>query len=259
MTFLQQETTEIKNRFRVALATFYKNRQELTSKNYMLKHRLWLFDAAITPTICYASGTWAPTKEHERMIQSTQRKMLRLIIQTKRRYKKIVRQKVKTNEAKDTNDLSSNGDESEDGQSSNTHKDQDSDVSFESDNDEEIDAAETEEEEDWVDYIIGARLVHPFGVTCLPAPASASKSSSPSPSWLSSPAPVADHLYHYNRRRHRRHYLSTFIIILTRVFSASNIFIIINQRPPNGRLKKKKKRCLGSRSRRGVIFSVFSL
>ena len=96
----------------------------------MLKHRLRLFDAVITPTLCYAAGTWPSTKEHERMIQSTQRKMLRLIIQTKRIYKKIVKQKDKTNEEKDTNDLSSTGDESEDGQSSNTHKDQDSDVSF---------------------------------------------------------------------------------------------------------------------------------
>ena len=64
-----------------AWATCHKYRQELTSKNYLLKHRLWLFDAAITPTICYASGTWARTKEHERMTQSAQRKMLRLIIQ----------------------------------------------------------------------------------------------------------------------------------------------------------------------------------
>ena len=61
-------------------------------------------------------------------------------------------EKVKTNEEKDTNDLSSTGDESEDGQSSVSHKDQDSDVSFESDNDEVIDATEIEEE-DWVDHI----------------------------------------------------------------------------------------------------------
>ena len=100
ITFLQQETTEIRNRIRAAWATFHEYRQELTSKNYMLKHRLRLFDAVITPMICHASGTWTPTKEHERMIQSTQRKMLRLIIQTKRRHKKIVKQKVKTNEEK---------------------------------------------------------------------------------------------------------------------------------------------------------------
>ena len=65
--------------------------------------------------------------------------MLRLIIQTKRRYKKIVKHKVKTSEEIDNNDSSCTGDESEDGQSSISYSDQDSDVSFESDNDEEID------------------------------------------------------------------------------------------------------------------------
>ena len=100
----------------------------------------------------YASGKWAPTKEHERMIQSSQSKMLRLIIQTQRRYKKIVKHRVKTNEEKDNNDWSCTGDESEDGQSSNSHNDQDSDVSFESDNDEEIDTAGIEEE-DWIEDI----------------------------------------------------------------------------------------------------------
>ena len=62
ISFHHQETTEIKNRIRAASSTFRKYRQELTSKNYMLKHRLWLFDAAMTPTICYASGTWTPPK-----------------------------------------------------------------------------------------------------------------------------------------------------------------------------------------------------
>ena len=141
-----------RKRPRAAWATFHKYRQELTSKNYLLKHRLRLFDAAITPTICYASGTWAPTKEHERMIQSTQRKMLRLIIQTKRRYKKIVKHKVKTSEDSTDIDSSCTDDESEDGKSDISHNDQDSDVSFESDNDEDIDAAEIDEE-DWIEYI----------------------------------------------------------------------------------------------------------
>ena len=48
--------------------------------------------------------------------------------------------------------MSSTGDESEDGQSSNTHEDQDSDVSFENDTEEEIDTTEIEEE-DWIEYI----------------------------------------------------------------------------------------------------------
>ena len=77
ITFQHQETTEIKNRIRTAWATFHKYRQELTSENSPTVR------SAITPTIHCASGTWAPTKEHERMLQSAQRKMLRLIIHTK--------------------------------------------------------------------------------------------------------------------------------------------------------------------------------
>ena len=152
ITFQQQETTEIRNRIRAARASFHKYRQELKSRNYLLKHRLRLFDAEVTPTMSCASGTWTPTKEHERMIQSTQRKMLQLIMQTKRRYKKIVKRKDETNEEKDNNDLDITGDESEDGQSSTTHNDQDSDVSFENDTDEEIDTTVIEEE-DWMEYI----------------------------------------------------------------------------------------------------------
>ena len=147
-----QETTEIRNRIRAAWATFRKYRQVLTSKKLLAQTSNRLLDAMITPTICYASGTWTPTKEHEIMTQSTQRKMLRLIIHTKRRYKKIVKQKDKTNEEKYTNDMSSTCDESEDGQSSNTHNDQDSDVSFENDTDEEINTTEIDEE-DWIEYV----------------------------------------------------------------------------------------------------------
>ena len=52
---------------------------------------------------------------------------------------------------KTLNDLGSTGDESEDGQSSVTHNDQDSDVSFENDTDEEIDSTVIEEE-DLIEY-----------------------------------------------------------------------------------------------------------
>ena len=151
ISFHHQETTEIKNRIRAAWATLRKYGQELASKNYMLNHRPRLFDAGISPTICYAAGTWTPNQEHERMIQSTQRKMLRLIIQTKRRYKKIEKQEIKTNEEieeTDINDLRSTDDESGDGLSTTTHNDVDSEVSFEEDADEEIDTTVIEEE-DW--------------------------------------------------------------------------------------------------------------
>ena len=117
ITFQQQETTEIRNRIRAACATFHKYRRELTSRNYLLKHRLRLFDAVVTPTMSYASGTWTPTKVHETMIHSTQRNMLRLIIQTKRIYKNIVKRKDKTSEDLNNIDSSCTDDEGEDGKS----------------------------------------------------------------------------------------------------------------------------------------------
>ena len=88
VTFEDQETEEVKNRLKAAWAAFHKYRQELTSKDYRLCHRLRLFNMVITPTMTYASGTWTLTQKHEKMIRTAQRKMLRLIIQTKSIYKK---------------------------------------------------------------------------------------------------------------------------------------------------------------------------
>ena len=138
ISFHQQETLEIKSRIRAAWATFHKYRQELTSKNYMLKHLLRLLDPRVSPTLCYAAGTWTPSKEHERMIQSTQRKMLRLIIQTKRKYKKIEKQDIEPKEEKGIVDMTENcstDDESRDGQSTKSKDDVDSGVSFDEDSD----------------------------------------------------------------------------------------------------------------------------
>ena len=87
ITFEEQETTEIKNRLKAAWAAFHKYRQELTSRSYRLCHRLRLFNMVITPTWTYASGTWTLSKTNGRVIKCAQRKMLRLIVQTKRRYK----------------------------------------------------------------------------------------------------------------------------------------------------------------------------
>ena len=55
ISFHQQETLEIKSRIRAAWTTFHKYRQELTSKKYMLKLRLRLFDTTVSPTLCYAA------------------------------------------------------------------------------------------------------------------------------------------------------------------------------------------------------------
>ena len=88
ITFEQQETAEIKNRQRAAWAAFHKYRGELTSRSDRLCYRMRLFNIVITPTLTYACGTWTLSNGHGRMIRSAQRKMLRLIVQTKRKYKK---------------------------------------------------------------------------------------------------------------------------------------------------------------------------
>ena len=155
ISFHQQETLEIKSRIRAAWATFHKYRQELTSKKYMLKLRLRLFDATVSPTLSYAAGTWTPSREHERMIQSTQRKMLRLIIQTKRKYKKIEKHFMEQKDVEGIADKTENcstDDESGDGQSTKSEDDVDSGVSFDEDSEKDIDTIEIEEE-DWIDYI----------------------------------------------------------------------------------------------------------
>ena len=81
--------------------------------------------------------------------------MLRLIIQTKRKYKKIEKQDIEPkeeNEEIDINDMCSTDDESGDGQSTKTQDDVDSEETFEDDPDEEMDT-NTIEEEEWIDYI----------------------------------------------------------------------------------------------------------
>ena len=112
----------------------------------------------------YASRTWTLTKEHERMIQSTQHKMLCLIIQTKRKYKKtqskdenkvteeVGKPKNEKDGKEDEENLGSSEVETEDVHNSNSNCDQDSDISFMNDNDEEIDT-EVIEEEDWIEYM----------------------------------------------------------------------------------------------------------
>ena len=53
------------NRLKAAWAAFHKYRQELTSKDYRLCHRLRLFSMVITPTLTYASGTWTLSQKRK--------------------------------------------------------------------------------------------------------------------------------------------------------------------------------------------------
>ena len=81
--------------------------------------------------------------------------MLRLIIQTKRKYKQIEKQDIEPKEENgkvDITEMCSTDDESGDGQSTKSQDDVDSEVTFEDDPNEEMDTTAIEEE-DWIEYI----------------------------------------------------------------------------------------------------------
>ena len=151
ISFHQQETLEIKSRIRAAWVTFHKHRQELTSKNYMLKHRLRLFDATVSPTLCFAAGTWTPSKEtKDDSIDATQDATTHH--PDEKKIQKIEKQDIEPKEEKgivDITDMCSTDDASDDGQSTKCKDDVDSEVTLDEDSDKEIGTIEIEEE-DWI-------------------------------------------------------------------------------------------------------------
>ena len=76
---------ELRQRIRGGWAKFMEHKQELTGKHYSLNSRLKLFDAVITPTVLYGAECWTTTKHLEDILQTTQRKMLRMILGRGRR------------------------------------------------------------------------------------------------------------------------------------------------------------------------------
>ena len=82
--------------------------------------------------------------------------MLRLIIQTKRKYKKIEKQVIEPKDEKGIADKTENcstDDESGDGQSTKSVDDVDSGATFDEDSEKEIDTIEIEEE-DWIEALL---------------------------------------------------------------------------------------------------------
>ena len=66
ITFVPQETTEAQHMIRCAWSAVAKYRHELTSQPHLLRHRLHLFDAVVTPITTYGARTWTKTREHEK-------------------------------------------------------------------------------------------------------------------------------------------------------------------------------------------------
>ena len=104
----------------------------------------------ITPTLTYRSGTWTVPHEHEKLIRS-QHKMLRLIVQTKRKYKTKSKKEVTTKNSRTMKEANRIRQQT---RTKERIQDviKDSSVSFQSDLDDDMDTAEVEEEE-WIEYI----------------------------------------------------------------------------------------------------------
>ena len=85
ITFDDAQRVELSSRIRGAWAKFMEHKDELTRKTYALSDRLRLFDAVVSPTVLYGSETWTLTKEMERSLKTTQRRMLRAILGQGRR------------------------------------------------------------------------------------------------------------------------------------------------------------------------------
>jgi hypothetical protein len=81
----QLHDTEIDSRLDKAWRKFMSAKAELCGRHVRLSSRLRLFNAVVTPTFPYGSGTWTLTADRERRIRTTQRRMLRWMLGAGRR------------------------------------------------------------------------------------------------------------------------------------------------------------------------------
>ena len=109
----QRQEVELKHRLQAAWAKFTAHKQELTNKHYTLGQRLRLFNSTVTPTALYGSTGWTLTKDMEQDLCRTQRRMLRLILGSRRKVEVAEQGVVETlgeDTAHDTGDIESDVD-----------------------------------------------------------------------------------------------------------------------------------------------------
>jgi hypothetical protein len=80
LNFTDTHGAELKHRISRAWAKFGVYRRELLDKRVSLYHRLRLFQAVVTPTVLYGSGTWTMTTARDNELRTVQRKMLRAML-----------------------------------------------------------------------------------------------------------------------------------------------------------------------------------
>ena len=85
-SFEQTHDRELQNRKNKAWAKFAVFRRELTDKYYDLEKRVQLFQSIVQPTLLYGCACWTMTRERETQIRTLRRKMMRIIVGTKRVY-----------------------------------------------------------------------------------------------------------------------------------------------------------------------------
>ena len=71
---------ELRHRIGRAWGKFAQYRTELLDKRISLHKRLRLFNAVVTPTVLYGSGSWVMIKSRDNELRTVQRKMLRAIL-----------------------------------------------------------------------------------------------------------------------------------------------------------------------------------
>jgi hypothetical protein len=83
-SFFKTHDVELKNRINKCWAKFAMFRSELTSRSLDLERRLKLFKAVVQPTLLYGCSCWTLTREKEQLIRTTQRRMMRQIVGSRR-------------------------------------------------------------------------------------------------------------------------------------------------------------------------------
>ena len=77
--------SEIEARLERGWAKFFSQKKELCCKHAALRSRLKLFHATVSPTVLYGSGSWTMSADRERLLRTTQRRMLRILLGSFRR------------------------------------------------------------------------------------------------------------------------------------------------------------------------------
>ena len=84
LSLMDTHTVELKHRIKKAWAKFGTFKDELTNKSVPLYLRIKLFNTIMPPTVLYGCGSWVMTGTRERLLRSTQMKMMRAILGSRR-------------------------------------------------------------------------------------------------------------------------------------------------------------------------------